>query len=246
MGNLTYSNWLKIRDLARHDDKFNEILKDKRVVIVGPSPSLEGSFMGSRIDDYDLVVRINKAFPLEEGQAQDIGTRTDIHSHCLHESENCGGPVRYKEMKEQDVFLLACYPNTGAFSGDVIRFQNNNKEWNLRNHIINVDYYRRLENLLGTRPNSGILTIYDIIAQDVKELYITGFTFFRDGWRKSYKNIEEVLGPNPTEAKINEWKKGQFNGVHIQKPQEDAIRDLYLNDDRVEIDDVMKEILEVE
>lgn len=246
MSELTYKNWLSVRHLAQYDENFSNMLRGKRVVIVGPSPSLEGSGMGKKIDEFDIVVRINKAFPLEEGQSDDIGSRTDIHSHCLHESENCGGPVRYKEMKEQDVFMIACYPKISPFAGDVNRFQQRNKEWNIPHHIINLEYYKKLNNWLGTRPNSGILTIYDIVAQDVKELYITGFTFFRDGWRKSYKDIQVVLGPNPTEAKINEWRKGQFNGVHIQKPQEDAIRDLYINDDRVQIDDVMKEILEVE
>ena len=39
---------------------------------------------------------------------------------------------------------------------------------------------------------------------------------------------------------------GEFDGNHIQKPQEDLVREIYLNDSRVFIDDVMKDILKVD
>ena len=67
-------------------------------------PSLEGSGKGKEIDDYDIVVRINKDF-VEEGMESDIGSRTDIHYHCLCTTPECGGPVFYKEMKESNVFV---------------------------------------------------------------------------------------------------------------------------------------------
>ena len=40
--------------------------------------------------------------------------------------------------------------------------------------------------------------------------------------------------------------KTEFDGNHRQKPQEDLVREIYLNDNRVTIDDTMKQILEVE
>ena len=40
---------------------------------------MEGSGKGKEIDEYDIVVRINKGFPIEKGLESDLGSRTDIH-----------------------------------------------------------------------------------------------------------------------------------------------------------------------
>ena len=244
---FTYKEWKTFQKLGQYDSQYNEMLKGKRVIVVGPSPSLEGSGRGNEIDSYDIVVRINKGFPVEKGMESDIGSRTDIHYHCLCTTMECGGPVFYKEMKDSNVFVSCPYPKwVTAFNGDVKRFEHDNKKWQLPFHIIDTDYYIGMANMLGTRPNSGILTILDLLAYDVKELHITGFTFFRDGWRKSYKDLQQIFGEEQGQILEEKWLNEEFDGVHKQKPQEDLVREIYLNDDRVFIDDTMKHILEVE
>lgn len=244
---FTYKEWLNIRKQGQYDTQYNEFLKNKRVIVVGPSPSLENTNSGTEIDKYDIVVRINKAFPIEDGMEKDLGSRTDIHYHCLCTTMHCGGPVFYKEMKDSNVFVSCPYPKwVKPFYDDVTRFELDNKKWNLPFHIIDTDYYLSLAKMLGTRPNSGILTILDLLAYDVKELHITGFTFFRDGWRKSYKDHTKIFGEQVGKEKEERWLSGEFGGTHKQKPQEDLVREIYLNDDRVFIDNIMKEILDVE
>ena len=244
---FTYDRWKSIRDYGRFDQSYNEMLKGKRVVVVGPSPSLEGSGKGDWIDDFDVVVRINKAFPVEEEMTKDIGTRTDIHYHCLCTDMHCGGPVFYQEMKDADVFVSCPYPKyVSPFYPDVTRFENDNKKWDLGFHVLDTNYFMDIADMLGTRANSGTLTILDLLCYDVKELHITGFTWFRDGWRKSYKDHTKIFGEEEGKKKEEKWLKGEFDGNHVQKPQEDLVREIYLNDDRVFIDDIMKEILEVE
>jgi len=243
---FTYDRWKSIKDYGRFDQKYNEMLKGKRVVVVGPSPSLEGSGKGDWIDDFDVVVRINKAFPVESGVKEDIGSRTDIHYHCLCTDMHCGGPVFYKEMKDADVFVSCPYPKYVApFYPDVTRFENDNKKWDLGFHVLDTNYFMDIADMLGTRANSGTLTILDLLCYDVKELHITGFTWFRDGWRKSYKDHTKIFGEEEGKKKEEQWLTGEFEGNHVQKPQEDLVREIYLNDDRVFIDDIMKEILEV-
>ena len=243
---FTYDEWKRIRSKGQYDTQYNDFLKDKKVIIVGPSPSLEGKGLGDFIDSYDIVVRINKSFPIEKELQIDLGSRTDIHSHCLCTKLDCGGPVFYKEMKDQNVFVLCSYPKyVNSFHRDVIQFENDNKKWQLPFHIIDTEYYMDIAEMIGTRPNSGTLTILDILAYDVKELYITGFTWFRDGWRKSYKDYTEIFGLEKGTIKKEKELSGEFGGTHLQKPQEDLVREIYLNDSRVKIDDVMKEILEV-
>lgn len=238
---FTYDKWLGIRKNNQHDTQYNDLLKDKKVIIVGPSPSLVGSGKGKEIDDYDIVVRVNKGFPIEEGLESDLGSRTDIHYHCLHTSPECCGDIFYKEMKEADVFVSCPYPKwISNFHGDVTRFERDNKKWDLGFHVLDTDYYLGIADMLGTRANSGTLTILDLLCYDVKELHITGFTWFRDGWRKSYKKLSDDKF-----KKVSDEVKSEFNGNHKQKPQEDLVREIYLNDSRVFIDDIMKKILEV-
>ena len=85
------------------------------------------------------------------------------------------------------------------------------------------------------------MTIMDLLCYDLKELHITGFTWFRDGWRKSYKKLSDDKF-----QKVSDEVKSEFNGNHKQKPQEDLVKEIYLKDSRVSIDNIMKEILEVE
>lgn len=228
------------------DPKFNEFVKDKRIIVVGPSPSLEGTGKGEFIDSFDLVVRINKGYPVEPTMVQDIGSRVDIHYHCFHEGDNTGGPIRYEEMIQDNIYVCCPYPrNVMPFYIDTERFEQTNNG-RLRSHYIATQFYLYLASLMKTRPNSGIGTILDLLAHDVKELYVTGFTFFKDGWRKTYKDHVAIFGKEEGERLEKEWLEGQFDGNHQQQPQMDIIRDLYLNDERLNIDDVMKEILGVE
>jgi hypothetical protein len=243
---FSYENWLSIRSKGKYDTQYNDLLKDKRVIIVGPSPSLVGSGKGKEIDDYDIVIRINKGFPIEEGMESDLGSRTDIHYHCLHTHPACGGKIFYEEMKDKNVLVSCPYPKyVGPFHGDVTSFESENKKWNLPFHCTDTDYYIGVAKMLGTRPNAGTMTIMDLLCYDLKELHITGFTWFRDGWRKTYKDHCELFGEEEGKRKREKELSGEFGGNHLQKPQEDLVREIYLNDDRVFIDDIMKQILEV-
>jgi len=60
------------------DNEYSNLIKNKRVIIVGPSPYLENKNLGKIFDQYDLVVRINHGFCLSESNPNDYGSRTDI------------------------------------------------------------------------------------------------------------------------------------------------------------------------
>jgi hypothetical protein len=236
---LTFDMYLnavaRYRD-ASFDHRYNLHLLDKRIALVGPSPSLEGSGHGELIDSYDLVVRVNKGYPVTGSISVDIGERTDIHYHCLHESEKCGGRIHYKEMATDGVYLCSPYPEyVMPFHRDTVRVRHhiNQQSLDLSYHFISTDLYLTCAQNIGTRPNSGVGAILDLLAHDIRELYVTGFTFFQDGWRKTYKdgNIME-----------RNWKQAQFSGNHFQKPQIQAINELS-RDGRLQMDEVMENIV---
>lgn len=231
--------------LGNRDSQYNNKLKNQKVCIVGPSPSLEGSKSKDFIDSFDLVVRVNRGFPVRDNES-DIGSKTHIHYHCLNTDEYSGGKVFYEDLISQGVTLSCPYPkNVYPFHIDIEKFERQNQE-RIPYHYIDTDFYLKCADLIGTRPNSGITAILDLLCFDLKSLHITGFTFFKDGWRKSYKDTKQVFGEEKGKTILNEWLTSNFNGNHFQKPQEDLIREIYLNDDRVTIDDKMKQILEVE
>jgi len=49
-----------------------------RYVVVGPSPCIEGLNLGSIIDSYDVVVRVNNTFQLAQSNPENYGKKTDM------------------------------------------------------------------------------------------------------------------------------------------------------------------------
>ena len=52
-----------------------DIIKDKRVALVGPSSSLDNKNMGELIDSYDIIIKINR---FQDLSSKDCGKRMDI------------------------------------------------------------------------------------------------------------------------------------------------------------------------
>ena len=50
-------------------------VQNKRVILVGPHP-LQNE--GDWIDQFDIIVRLKKGFPVPEGREKDLGTHTHI------------------------------------------------------------------------------------------------------------------------------------------------------------------------
>lgn len=212
---------------------YSDFLKDKRVVIVGPAPSIIGSQQGKSIDDYDVVVRINKALPVPKTLYSDIGSKTDVLYNCLNPAPDCGGPHEIDLWARSTKWVCSPYPEIYPFDKDIRSFNSKfNNEFNFR--IFDKSYYQELVSKLNCRPNSGILAILDILSFNPKEVYVTGFTFFRGGFYKEYRNI--------TEEQIN--NKMSKVGAHKQEPQINLVKEIYKSDSRFRVDSSLKEILE--
>lgn len=64
------------RATARLWEMFSTLANARSIALVGNGPNLRDSGFGSRIDEFDVVVRCN--FPQIGAHANDVGTRTDI------------------------------------------------------------------------------------------------------------------------------------------------------------------------
>lgn len=212
---------------------YSNYLKNKRVVVVGPAPSIIGSKQKELIDSYDVIVRINKAFPIPSDLMDDIGTRTDILYNCLNPHPENGGPLNMAELKKNVKWIACPYPNIDPFNKNIDSFINTNKKYGINFNIIDKSKYLDISRKMDTRPNSGVLTILDLLNYDIQELYITGITFFKGGYYKKYRNYneEQVL------------ERMRAAGNHDQNKQFEYMKNILLNDKRVKCDDKLNEIL---
>lgn len=213
---------------------FAEFIRGKRVVVVGPAPSIVGTKQRAKIDSYDVVVRINKALPVPASMTDDIGTRTTVLYNCLNTNPENGGVLEPKTLKRANVTHLRCpYPAKEPFLRDIRKAQR--QPWGaIKLSWTALGHYNSWERAMQSRPNSGICAILDLLTHPIKELYITGFTFFKGGYYSAYRNLDE----KQVHARMDKA------GNHNQEKQLAFMRRRLLSDKRVVMDGALREIIE--
>lgn len=221
-------------------NKLSNFLKGKRVCIVGPAPSIIGSNQGEIIDNYDVVVRLNKALPIPEDLSQDIGTRTDILYNCMNPSEECGGKISISTLNRSNCqFLVGAYPPLERMGSTKIRTRKDNLTFYQKYNstysnfcYTDLNYFRKLWKNMKM-PNTGVMTILDLLRFDIKELYITGITFFKGGYYSKYRkyNEKQVL------------KRMEKFNLHKQNEQRKYVTKVLSKDPRVRVDQALYKII---
>jgi len=197
-------------------DNFSEYLKDKNVVIVGPADYVNN---GKLIDNFDVVVRINKGNNMIKNPLK-YGSRTDILYHCVSQSYDSGGKIPEDENIK---FIKFTLPNKKNIYGGGEKF--NYDKIKMKNNMLIVDdkKFTIFENKIKTRPNSGTTAIWDLLNYDIKSLHIIGFTLFQTDYSKLYRDKVFGQSKNTGLAALNAMKK---SGNHNQK----NIANYYLKD----------------
>ena len=185
---LTWNELQSFRDNVRISKKFNDYVKNKSVVIVGPAPYLKGKGRGEFIDSHDIVIRMNKGWKPSPELQKDYGSKTTIRWHCMMEQIQNGGPFEIDEMIEYGVEWLASpFPrNLDYFHNDNIKFEMQNEERLNFYCFSDLIYYVNVMMALETRPNVGTAVFMDLINYDVKNIHLCGVTFLLDGYLNSY------------------------------------------------------------
>ncbi len=244
-----YENILNIFDFKKKSyktsDSYNSMLHNKTLINVVHSPAIkEGD--GQFIDSFDTIIRFNRA--LEKIEHSKHGSRTDILYSCINRSPESGNVTAetYREIiYPSKAWVVKAYPNLqwkGSFSFDIdhragATYDNYTYEtFNLRPDITSAfsrDLYKLVEAFIDCRPNTGVLSIIDLMQYDIKSLYLKGYTFFKGGYDFSYRkqNEEEVM----------EYMKKAGN--HNQYKQNLYIRKLIFTDSRIKYDNSLAKIL---
>lgn len=162
----------------------------KSIAIVGPAKSAFDKQHGSKVDAYDLVIRINKApFSLSNENAAILGSKTDILFHSFFENnETGGGPIDIALYEKQGINYVIAPRNTWSGWRLIFNFfKKYNKNYTV--YMLPFHFYKELISDFGKwRPTMGYCALYSVLASDFSECYITGFTFFRTAYAKGYRD----------------------------------------------------------
>jgi hypothetical protein len=225
------------------EQKFKDFLKDKRVVVVGPSKTIENSNNGELIDSYDLVVRLNRALSHLDKDSKDIGSRTDILYACLSTGQ-VGQPhpktgrveVDAKAFEESGVKIISCcFPREVNFFNTIqpnINYLLENTNIDIR--IPPAEAYMKLQTEVDCHLNSGFAGVCDLLETDLKELKLIGVDFHRTTYMSEYEDFtwESLCDMHKNHSQHDPDK--QFKYFKYQ---------IYNKDKRVKADEPLKHFL---
>lgn len=236
-----------VKLLTRNRHEIESRLTGKSVALCGPAPynspdeRSEALFEANR---RDMVGQVNK-FRLEALASLGRGVRVDFMVHALSQSEAVGGPFSSVEFTSDDPFYFSPFPwfAPGSFEG-TFNSQRGNRSV-VESFLKNQDFplwtpgqidYLFLERLLGyTRPNTGFSGIFFLLSTGIQEIYLTGFSFFRGGYDRSYRTLTEKQARTEIRRKR----------LHEPKKQEELFREMLLEDSRIVLGQDVKRSLRV-
>lgn len=226
------------------------MVKGKKVIIVGPSPHLMGKNLGEYIDSHDIVCRVNNLPSID--LKSDYGSKTDILFH------NCASTFldyfktqmleddRYKKIK-----LVYC-PVLKSVGSDnianIVRLgvspvANNFPKINVYNlpfEAIDTNTYAKYYMAMQAEPNCGMMAIVLLLGSLVDSLFITGFSFYAQG-------IEAKNSYIPGHRYIIDGYDSSTTGEasHPQKPQINFFKNYVLSryNNKIMVDSYLNDIL---
>jgi len=164
-----------------------ELLKGKRVALIGPAKTIVGKKIGKEIDKYDIVIRMKQPIVPDELKP-DYGTRTDVIYTNLNKV-SYGGPIPsffelWKAHGLKWVVMARRKKERNRRFADQIR-----KFFKYRRS--SKAFYRKCKTICNCAgkniPFTGTVAILDLLSMPFKELFIAGFDFFDNPKKAHYE-----------------------------------------------------------
>jgi len=213
-------------------NEYKKYLRHKRVALVGPAASIEGSKNGSKIDENDIVIRINYA---KIKDTKDSGTKTDVIYY----------DGSYHDYSKYDLkFLVCAYPETEWFFDERCSPVVHHYQHRYKHKIMSSKIYNEIKTELDpnkkVRPNTGLIAMVDLLGSELKSLYITGIDFYKTG----YLTTHPSYGDKHLSDIKKEFKKGDNGDYHDSDRQFNFFLDKIIGvDERVLLDDFLSKII---
>ncbi len=230
--------------------KFQNLIKDKTVALVGPAAYMMGSSYGEEINSCDIVIRINRSYESVKEHSKDIGNRTDVLYSCLIEKPANAGKLDLDIFLENNIKYICAPPesNMKGLSNETKLHDLINKEkvYQISNkipvRIVDHIFHNDLSLSVDCRPNTGFVAIYDLLRYSPKQLNVYGFSFYLDGFFEGVKEgVQEEQGLTPQEFA----DKCFGSKRHVQKNMWKHAKQTLLSDPIVKLDSTLQKILEM-
>ena len=227
---------------------FSELIKGRKIAIIGSASYMKEEDYGSSIDKNDLIVRINRGCEIIPGNQKSIGSRTDILYSCLIEQKENAGDWNAKMLiDDYEIKYLCTTPASGidGFSQgtSLHRMVNKEKYEDLSKkipcRIIDSKFFTSIARQINCRPTTGYIAIYDILRHSPESLTIHGFDFFYSNWFPEYKKGSS-LGLDSL------WKNTLKSKRHKHKNMWEHAKTNLLNNEKVVIDDHLRKVLNID
>lgn len=246
-------------------EQFRRFIEGKKVAIIGPAPSVKDLEDGYQIEqEYDIIIRINQQWKHHSDLDMYIGKRTDILYYCMDPRPDCGGPLDFDYLVNNDLkYIISTIKydfnnkqhRDNMFHGDSFLnwYYDFHKQNNHRIKFLPMDseFYDNYDQLAQTRINTGLMAILHLMQFNLQKLYIKGFTFFLDGYLLDYRSIinnKKCLDEKDTKEKVIDYMVKK-NSNHNQQLQWELFKKVY-NSKKKEInillDSKLKQIIELE
>tara|TARA_R100001594_G_scaffold136016_1_gene178120 strand:- start:263 stop:1030 length:768 start_codon:yes stop_codon:yes gene_type:complete len=244
------------QDISLNEDLYN-LVAGKRVTIVAPGAYLLGSDRGKVIDEYDVVIRPNEIVPPKEVRC-DYGNRTDI-MFCnfgtpwmpgiKRKIERSDNKEHFSNLKlvvatsiksDHSELDYMSWPND--YVSNVVKNFNDVNEFNLPFYWIGVKDYKTLFSKVGVEFNTGMAAIMILLYYPIKELFVSGFTFYMGGDKYEDLYYKGHMDEIDTKGKAFGFNAG--HGAHANIKQIEYFKQLYnMKKGLLKTDDEMKNML---
>lgn len=209
--------------------KLKNYLKGKKVVLVGPADTLQGQEMGEFIDNHDVVVRLNHAWPLPAEYKKDIGTRIDILYHNLNPKKQRIRKVDVRRMRQDGVkWIISTHPAARLRYRLRQRRVRRVSQGVVKLKAVPLSVKKRLRPAVGS-ANGGFMAIVDLLRYPIDKLYVTGFSFYTTGYL-NYPNYK----PRFIKSALSR---------HNQRKHKKFLTRLIVREKRLEVDPFITRIL---
>jgi len=248
---------MKEKLVNKFNDEYRKYLKNKTVALVGPGWHTKNTKQQKLIDSYDVVVRINDGIELTKIYSKDIGKRTDILYCTLKDTyfkkTSIGGDLYRKKIftsrriKEYNK-IIKWITITHAFfhQSNVRKLIDMIKDTSILINLVEKDTFNRVQSGNESKISAGIITIFDLLQYEIKELYITGITFYDIDTIKVRKNKFYRSGykrkPVHIKAMAHDVKKELFFFIELYKRDKRIVCDKSLK--KIVNDNISKNINE--
>lgn len=176
--------------MIRISHKLEPFISNKRVAIVGGADHMLHTGLGSKIDSYDTVVRVNLHWPspraymhLKKDATEDIGCRTDVL--IVTESIWKEKLFVFENLKHAILIVQSCGENINSM---IRTFSAMDVDFDLM-------LSRETNNIVkGSILSTGLVAMKLVLDANPSELFVTGYDFFTQssrGWKTHNPVIEK-------------------------------------------------------